>query len=111
VSDEKTEISGTVRSSASAPSGSHEPGGTVTMAASGSDNVIPAGEDIHLPPGTPIPFVIAFAITMTLVGTTISWIWTIIGGIAFIIALGMWIRDTRQEVAHLPDELGSPTHH
>lgn len=69
----------------------------------------PAGEDIHLPPGTPIPLLIAVGLTLVLVGTTVGIIWTILGGIVFLITLGIWIRDTRNEVAHLPDEHG--THH
>jgi hypothetical protein len=75
------------------------------------DAVPPAGEDIHLPPGTPIPLAIAVGITLALVGTTINWLWTIIGGLIFIVALVFWIRDTQREVAHLPDEHGSPAHH
>ncbi len=75
------------------------------------DAVPPAGEDIHLPPGTPIPLAIAVGITLTLVGTTVNWIWTIIGGVIFMVALVLWIRDTKREVDHLPDEHGSPAHH
>lgn len=66
----------------------------------------PAGEEIHLPPGSPIPLLIAVGITMTIVGVTIGWIWTILGGILFIVCLVLWIRDTIREVDHLPDELG-----
>jgi hypothetical protein len=73
--------------------------------------VPPAGEDIHLPPGTAIPLAIAVGLTLTLVGTTIWWGWTGIGLAIFLVALGMWIRDTRREIAHLPDEHSSPAHH
>jgi hypothetical protein len=73
--------------------------------------VPPAGEDIHLPPGTPIPLAIAVGITLTLVGTTIWWGWSAIGLIIFLVSLGLWIRDTRREVDHLPDEHGTPAHH
>ena len=64
----------------------------------------PAGEDIHLPPGTPIPLLIAVGITIGLVGTTTSWLWTYLGGAIFLVALVMWIRDTIAEVKHLPEE-------
>jgi hypothetical protein len=90
---------------------SPEPGGTVTAVAVMNEGVPPAGEDIHLPPGTAIPLVLTLGVTLTLVGTTIWWGWTIMGVIIFGGALGMWIRDTRREVAHLPDEHGSPAHH
>ncbi len=73
--------------------------------------VPPAGEDIHLPPGTPIPLMIAVGLTLGLVGTTVWWGWTGIGLVIFLVALGLWIRDTRREVAHLPDEHGTPAHH
>jgi hypothetical protein len=75
------------------------------------ERVPPAGEDIHLPPGTPIPLAIAVAITLILVGTTTDWLWTGIGLAIFLVALGLWIRDTIREVDHLPDEHGSPAHH
>ncbi len=88
---------------------SPEPGGTVTAVAAVNDGVPPAGEDIHLPGGTPIPLVIAFAVTLMLVGTTASWTWTIIGGIVFVVALGLWIRDSRNELHHLPDDLSNPS--
>ena len=90
---------------------SPEPGGTVTALAEMNEGVPPAGEDIHLPPGTAIPLVLTLGVTLILVGTTIWWGWTIMGAIIFVGALGTWIRDTRHEVAHLPDEHGSPAHH
>jgi hypothetical protein len=89
-------------------------GGTATASAPSlhdPNTVPPASEDIHLPPGTPIPLAIAVGITLILVGTTVNWLWTIIGGIIFMVALVLWIRDTRREVDHLPDEHGSPAHH
>jgi hypothetical protein len=73
--------------------------------------VPPAGEDIHLPPGSIIPLGIALSLTLILVGTTINWLWTILGGILFSVCLTLWIRDTRREVSHLPDELGAPARH
>ncbi len=100
--------------STSQPHSERGAGSTVTAPAASlhdPEAVPPAGEDIHLPPGTPIPLAIAVGITLTLVGTTINWLWTIIGGVVFIVALALWIRDTRREVAHLPDEHGTPAHH
>jgi hypothetical protein len=110
VSDEP-DIETTGASEFVAGSESPAPGGTVTALAVENEGVPPAGEDIHLPPGTPLPFLISLAISLTLVGTTIWWGWTIMGGILFVICLGLWIRDTRREVSHLPDEYGSPAHH
>jgi hypothetical protein len=84
---------------------------TQSSSAQDPELVPPAGEDIHLPPGTLIPLAIAVGLTLTLVGTTIWWGWTGIGLAIFLVALFLWIRDTRREVDHLPDEHGSPAHH
>jgi Flp pilus assembly protein TadB len=64
----------------------------------------PAGEEIHLPGPTIIPFVSAIAVTLIVVGTTINWILSIIGGILLIVAVVRWIGDTRRDVAALPEE-------
>jgi hypothetical protein len=66
--------------------------------------VPPGGEDIHLPGPTIIPFVMAIAITLMVIGTTISWFLSIIGLIIFLICLYRWIRDTRRDVESLPEE-------
>ncbi len=66
----------------------------------------PVGEEIHLPGPTLIPFVSAIGITLIVIGTTIDWIFIAIGAVIFIITTVMWIRDTRRDVAALPDEHG-----
>ena len=45
-----------------------------------------------------------FGITMVVIGTTINWLISIGGGIVLIITIAMWIRDTRRDVAALPEE-------
>ena len=109
MSDEHTENTAPVGAPGTSTHRTTQPGGTVTMAA--NEGVPPAGEDIHLPPGTIIPFMLTLGITLTLVGTTVNWLWTILGGIIFVICLVLWVRDTITEVNHLPDEHGSPSHH
>jgi hypothetical protein len=64
----------------------------------------PAGEEIHLPGPTLIPIVTAAAITMIVVGTTISWYLSIVGAVILVLAVFRWIGDTRREVEALPDE-------
>ncbi len=64
----------------------------------------PAGEEIHLPGPTLIPFVCALGITLIVIGTTITIIFCIIGALLFILSTGMWIRDTRRDIASLPEE-------
>lgn len=64
----------------------------------------PAGEEIHLPGPTLIPFMMGLGITLIVIGTTITWLLSIIGGIIFLICLYRWIQDTRRDVAALPEE-------
>ncbi|HWE33717.1 MAG TPA: hypothetical protein VG410_09540 [Solirubrobacteraceae bacterium] len=63
-----------------------------------------AGEEIHLPGPTLIPVVTAVAITLIVVGTTIDWIFSALGGVILIICIIRWIGDTRRDVAALPEE-------
>jgi hypothetical protein len=64
----------------------------------------PAGEEIHLPGPSIIPLVMAVGITLAVIGTTIDWIWSVLGLIIFIVTALLWIRDTRRDVAALPEE-------
>lgn len=64
----------------------------------------PAGEEIHLPGPSIIPLICAIGITLTVIGTTIDWIWTALGLIIFIVSVAVWIRDTRRDVEALPEE-------
>jgi hypothetical protein len=64
----------------------------------------PAGEEIHLPGPTVLPFVTAIGITLIVIGTTINWGISILGGIIFVVAVVRWIRDTRRDIDALPEE-------
>jgi len=64
----------------------------------------PAGEEIHLPAPSVIPLLSAVAITLIVVGTTISVVFIIAGVILFVATTVRWIRDVRRDVAALPDE-------
>ncbi len=66
----------------------------------------PVAEAIHLPGPSIIPFVSAVAITLIVIGTTISWILTGLGGVIFIVTTWRWIQDTRRDVDALPEEHG-----
>jgi len=63
-----------------------------------------AGEEIHLPGPSIIPLVSAIGITLTVIGTTIDWIWSVLGLIVFIVSTVIWIRHTRRDVEALPEE-------
>lgn len=64
----------------------------------------PAGEEVHLPGPTLIPVIMAIGITLTVIGTTINWLFSIAGVVIFLLTLGRWIADTRRDVAELPEE-------
>ncbi len=64
----------------------------------------PAGEEIHLPGPTVKPLVCAIGITLIVVGTTLTFILSIIGLIVFLVATVGWIKDTRRDVDALPEE-------
>ena len=63
----------------------------------------PASEEIHLPGPTILPLVSAIAITLIVVGTTLGWFLSIIGGVVLVVVIARWIRDTRRDVAALPE--------
>ena len=64
----------------------------------------PPGEELHLPGPSLLPFLCAIAITLVVIGTTISIILSIIGLIALVIIVIRWVGDTRRDVAELPEE-------
>ncbi|MBV9000550.1 MAG: hypothetical protein JO304_15920 [Solirubrobacterales bacterium] len=66
----------------------------------------PAGEEIHLPGPSILPLMAAIAITLIVVGTTISLIISIVGLVALIIIVWRWVGDTRRDIAELPEEHG-----
>ena len=63
----------------------------------------PAGEELHLPGPTILPLVAAIAITLIVIGTTLDWIFSAVGGVILVPVLIRWIRDTRRDVAELPE--------
>jgi hypothetical protein len=66
----------------------------------------PAGEQLHLPGPSIKPFMTAIAITLIVIGTTINIILSIVGLIALVILVWLWIKDTRRDIAVLPEEHG-----
>jgi Flp pilus assembly protein TadB len=64
----------------------------------------PAGEEIHLPGPTLLPFLTAIAITLIVVGTTLGWIFSIVGLVLFVIFVIRWVRETRRDIDALPEE-------
>jgi hypothetical protein len=63
----------------------------------------PAGEEIHLPGPSALPFVMSIGITLAVVGTTINLIISIVGVVIFLYTLVRWIGDTRRDMDALPE--------
>ena len=64
----------------------------------------PPSEEIHLPDPSYLPPVMAFGITLILVGIVLSPFVVAVGAIFFVVTLVRWIRQTRDEMAELPLE-------
>jgi Flp pilus assembly protein TadB len=63
----------------------------------------PPGEELHLPGPSILPLLCAIAVTLIVVGTTISTIVSVIGVVALIIIVIRWVGDTRRDVGELPE--------
>jgi multisubunit Na+/H+ antiporter MnhC subunit len=59
-------------------------------------------EEIHLPAPSYVPVVLAFGVTIIVVGVVMTWVMVVIGALIALIALVRWIRQTRSEMAELP---------
>jgi hypothetical protein len=59
-------------------------------------------EEIHLPEPSFLPVVLAFGVTITIVGVVFTWVMVVIGALIFLISLTRWIRQTREEMSELP---------
>jgi hypothetical protein len=64
--------------------------------------VAPAGEEIHLPGASLQPVLLAFGITLALVGVTIGLFVSIVGLILTVWVIVRWIADTRRDINALP---------
>jgi Flp pilus assembly protein TadB len=66
----------------------------------------PPGEELHLPGPSLLPLMAAIAITLVVVGTTISLVLSIVGVVLLVIIVIRWVADTRRDVADLPEQHG-----
>ena len=64
----------------------------------------PPGEAVHLPGPSYLPVIVAFGVTMILVGVVISFFITGAGLVITGIAVVRWVRDTREDISELPLE-------
>jgi pilus assembly protein TadC len=65
----------------------------------------PAGEHIHLPGPSLQPILLAFGITVALVGVTLGIFLLISGLVLTVWVIIRWIADTRREMRALPEDL------
>ena len=66
--------------------------------------VPPAGEEIHLPGASVQPLLLAFGITLGIVGITTFFVLVVAGVVLSLGVIVAWIRDTRREIDELPVE-------
>lgn len=62
------------------------------------------GESIHLPGPSYQPALVAFGVTLVVVGVVIQPVLSAIGLVITAVTLFRWIRDTRSEISELPLE-------
>jgi len=67
--------------------------------------VPPAGEEIHLPGPSLQPVLLAFGITLALLGVTLGNAVLIAGLVLSIWVTVRWVADTRRDINHLPEDL------
>ena len=67
----------------------------------------PAGEHIHLPGPSLQPILLAFGITLTLVGITLGMFLLVSGLVLTVWVTIRWILDCRREMAALPEDLSA----
>jgi len=71
-----------------------------------ADRVPPTGEEIHLPGPSLQPILLAFGLTLTLLGVSLGIPFAIAGLVLSIWVIVRWIADTRRDIDALPPELG-----
>ena len=62
----------------------------------------PTGEEIHLPGPSIQPLLLAFGITIAIVGITTFFVLVVAGVVISIATILVWIRDARREIDELP---------
>ncbi len=70
----------------------------------GPGQVPPVGEQLHLPGPSYLPAVVAFAVTLAVVGVVIAPVVAVIGLVVALVAIARWVREARAEMADLPIE-------
>ena len=64
----------------------------------------PAGEEIHLPGPSLLPFLLAIGIALGVVGITLGFVFWLPGVILSVVVIVRWVRETRRDIEELPLE-------
>ena len=71
--------------------------------ATDGDQAVPAAtEQIHLPDPSYQPVLVAFGLTIAIVGVVFSWWVFALGMLIFLIPAIRWVRSARSDIAELP---------
>ena len=69
------------------------------------DEQVPeACESVHLPEPSYLPVMVAFGVTVIVVGVVLSWVIVGIGVAITLVTIVRWVRAVREEMADLPLE-------
>jgi hypothetical protein len=68
------------------------------------EGVPPPSEQVHLPPPSLLPAIVALGITVALVGLLFNPVLCALGLLVTVIAIARWITDVRRDIAELPLE-------
>lgn len=66
--------------------------------------VPPATEQVHIPGPSYLPVIVAAGVTLALVGVVVNLALAAIGVLIMLVAIVLWTRATREEIAELPLE-------
>jgi hypothetical protein len=61
-------------------------------------------EEVHLPDPSFLPVLLAFGVTIALVGVVLSWVMAGIGALLVVVVIVRWIGSARREMRELPLE-------
>lgn len=64
--------------------------------------IAPAGEEIHLPGPSLQPLLLAFGITLALLGVTMGTLFVVAGLVLSVWVVIRWVADTRRDIDALP---------
>jgi hypothetical protein len=75
------------------------------VADGGPDRAPPQpSEEVHLPEPSYLPVLVAFGVTLAIVGLVLSYVISGIGLVIAVVAVIRWIRLSREEMSRLPLE-------